>query len=191
MNEIEKAQQKSQEALLSASKIIFKASEAINKAFKDVRFASEQLEARLEELSNPVEREYRAGEWVPEDRQPYFFTDSTGKVDSAIYDPSVSGHIYRVKIGIACPTRAIAEAAKEHADWWREFDMTDEGGDFYICVNRDNDIRVCECDRIADGTPRYKNEMSARAAIERLGGEQKVIDMLTRGRVFKFKWGGQ
>lgn len=65
MNEIEKAQQKSQEALLSASKIIFKASEAINKAFKDVRFASEELEARLSELSKPVEREYRAGEWVP------------------------------------------------------------------------------------------------------------------------------
>jgi hypothetical protein len=42
-----------------------------------------------------------------------------------------------------------------------------------------------------DGTPRYKTEESARAAVERLGGEQKVIDMLTRGRVFRFKWGGE
>lgn len=191
MNEIEKAQQENQKALIALTRIVSEASESINKAFNEARIASEQLEARLEELSNPVEREYRAGEWVPEDRQQYCFTDSTGKVDSAIYDPSVSGHIYRGKIGIAYPTKAIAEAAKEHADWWREFDKSDEGGDFYICVNRDNDIRVCECDRIADGTPRSKNEMSARAAIERLGGEQKVIEMLNKGRVFRFKCGGQ
>lgn len=190
MNEIEKAQQNSQDALLSASKIIFKASEAINKAFKDVRFASEELEARLSELSKPVEREYRAGEWVPEIRCTYFYKNEEGFIDELLNcnDPIdkenfCTGNVY--------PTRAITGAAKAHAEWWREFDMIDEGGDFYICVNRDSDIRVCECDRIADGTPRYKNEMSARAAIERLGGEQKVIEMLNKGRVFRFKWGGQ
>lgn len=36
------------------------------------------------------------------------------------------------------------------------------------------------------------NELQkAQAAIERLGGEQKVIEMLNNGRVFRFKWGGQ
>lgn len=147
-------------------------------------------QARIEELSKPVEREYRAGEWVPAEETAYFVNDENG----ITFDSENINHPYdkyRIKNGNAYPTEAIAEAAKEHADWWSEFDMTDEGGDFYICVNKDNDIRVCECDRIADGTPRYKNEMIARAAIERLGGEQKVIEMLKKGRVFRFKWGGQ
>lgn len=41
---------------------------------------------------------------------------------------------------------------------------------------------------VIDSNPRYRTGANARAAIERLGGEQKVIDMLTRGRVFRFKW---
>lgn len=185
MNEIEKAQQQSREALLAASRVISEASAAMNKAFKDVRFASEELEARLSALSKPVEREYRAGEWVPEHGKSFWFNDTTGLEPlktTWVENPRHPNDAYRLRHGNVYPTQPIAEAAKAHADWWREFDK----------------IR----DEAAGETARAEMYLGritytipplhiGATSIERLGGEQKVIEMLNAGRVFRFKWGGQ
>lgn len=129
----------------------------IEKAQQEITEAREKLtsaEARLSALSKP-EKEYRAGEWMPVVDSEYWYICDSG----VTYKSTNSAHEtddYRIKSGNTFPTEAIAEAAKAHADWWRELDM------------------------IADAQE-----------IVRLGGEQNVIDMLTRGRVFRFKWGGQ
>lgn len=136
----------------------------------------------------PVEREYRAGKWMPVVDSEYWYICDYG----VTYKSTNSAHEtddYRIKSGNTFPTEAIAEAAKAHADLWREFDMSDEGG---ICEIFAHAGSVSFGDSLAMyGNPKFKTEDNARAAIERLGGEQKVIDMLTRGRVFRFKWGVQ
>lgn len=158
----------------------------IEKAKQEITEAREKLtsaEARLFALSKPVEREYRAGEWVPDIGKPYYYVGAFGVIGNIINRDNESDVRERCKY----PNRAIAEAAKAHADWWREFDTSDEGGGMwtysgYLAINITG---------IIDSTPRYKTKESAFAAIERLGGEQKVIDMLNKGRVFRFKWGGR
>ena len=185
MKEIEKAQQQSHEALIAAVRIISDASEAINKAFKDVRFFGDDLEARLSALSNPAEREYRAGEWVPEHGLPYWFNDTTG--DEALKTQWVENprHPYdlnRLKCGNVFPTKAIAEAAKAHADWWREFDL------IWGKAPGDKSNAKCGCGYVTYKTPDFN---IGKESTERLGGEQKVVEMLNAGRVFRFKWGGQ
>ena len=144
----------------------------MNKAFKDVRFASEELEARLSALSKPAEKEYRAGEWVSALRESYFVIDGVGDIGQVINCNDDEDKEYQAR-GNAFPTKAIAKSAKAHADWWREFDLiADEQRTPYITYTAP-EIGLSEPN------------------IERLGGEQKVIEMLTKGRVFRFKWGGQ
>jgi len=132
------------------------------------------------------EKEFRAGEWVPGCGEKYYFP-SCG-VNESQWDGGTTDMNRLNSVGVY-PTIAIAEAAKAHTDWWRDFDMSDEGGEFEIYVSL-NAIDFTECSA-KYGNPKFQTEDSARAAIGRLGGEQKVIDMLTRGRVFRFKWGGE
>lgn len=134
------------------------------------------------------EKEYRAGEWVPSFSQVYWYMFDGYDISDCI-NTRHPIDTARIKSGNAFPTEAIAKAAKAHADWWREFDMSDEGG---ICEIFAHAGGVSFGDSSAMyGNPKFKTEDNARAAIERLGGEHKVIEMLNAGRVFRFKWGGQ
>lgn len=165
----------------------------IEKAQQEITEARDKLasaEARLSALSKP-EKEYRAGEWVPKLGSEYWLNDH----DGTTFCSKNSNHRfdkYRIKSGNAFPRKPIAEAAKAHADWWREFDMSDEGGNLII-YHEKNVGCVTKLGRpwCVYDMPRFKTKENAGAAIERLGGEQKVIEMLNKGRVFKFKWGGQ
>ena len=165
----------------------------IEKAQQEITEAREKLtsaEARLSALSKP-EKEYRAGEWVPRYGAEYYYVMSDGEIGCFKFKSDVHDQPY-TKTGNLYPTEAIAEAAKAHADWWREFDMSDEGGN-WIIYHEKNVGCVTKLGRpwCVYDMPRFKTKENAGAAIERLGGEQNVIDMLTRGRVFRFKWGGQ
>lgn len=128
-----------------------------------------------------VEKEYRAGEWAPGIGSKYYVHDYDGDL---IEYCAVSLRVTErhVKTGHVFPTEAIAEAAKAHADWWREFDM--------IWDKAPGDKPNAECGRgyITYKTPDFN---IGEESTKRLGGEQKVTDMLTRGRVFRFKWGGE
>ena len=127
------------------------------------------------------EKEYRAGEWVPNAGKEYWYI-----VDGC--NPSYctnTEHHYDISRFNACnvyPTKAIAEAAKAHADWWREFDL--------IVDKAPGDKPKAECGRgyVTYKTPDFN---IGQESTQRLGGEQKVIEMLNAGRVFRFKWGGQ
>lgn len=156
----------------------------IEKAQQEITEAREKLtsaEARRSALSKTVAREYRAGEWVPALKSEYWVNDENGDT----YDSNNDAHPfdeYRIRTGNAFPTDAIAEAAKAHTDWWREFDkIRDEAvgetarAEMYL-------------GRITYTTPPFH---IGPTSVERLGGEQKVIEMLNAGRVFRFKWGGQ
>lgn len=150
------------------------------KAIKDIQEAAAN--------AVKVEKEYRAGEWAPNAGKGYWYiVDGCNPSDST----NTERH-YDISRFNACnvfPTKAIAEAAKAHADWWREFDMSDEGGEFEIYAH--GGLLDTWDTKGFYGNPKFTTIASARAAIERLGGEKKVIDMLTRGRVFRFKWGGE
>lgn len=167
----------------------------LQKAQSEIAEAQAKLnaaQARIEELSKPVEREYRAGEWVPDIRCTYFYKNGEGLIDELLNcnDP-IDKENFRT--GNVSPTRAIAEAAKAHADWWREFDMSDEGGEWGIGTYGGK-IVVLQTRagiHVNYSNPKYLLSTNARAVIARLGGEQKVIEMLNTGRVFRFKWGGQ
>jgi len=161
-------------------KDVEKIQQIAEKAIKDIQ------EAAVSAVK--VEKEYRGGEWVPGINSEYYAHNYDGDLirHLAVHPRVTERH---VKTGNVYPTEAIAEAAKAHADWWREFDMSDEGGVFCVYVHFEG--LATRTTDIHDGTPRYKTKESARAAIERLGGEQKVIDMITRGRVFRFKLGGE
>ncbi len=136
----------------------------------------------------PVEREYRAGEWVSALRESYFVIDGVGDVGQVINCNDDDGKEYQVR-GNAFPTEAIAKSAKAHADWWREFDLSDDGGEFEIYSH--GGLLDTWSTKGYYGNPKFTTKDAARAAIERLGGEQKVIEMLNKGRVFRFNWGGQ
>ncbi len=155
----------------------------IEKAQQEITEARDKLasaEARLSALSTPVEREYRAGEWVPANDQTYwYYTDGATYVSSNIRH-AVDKH--RIKAGNAFPSEDIAEAAKAHADWWREFDM------IWDKAPGDKPNAECGCGYVTYKMPDFN---IGEESTKRLGGEQTVIEMLNSGRVFRFKWGGQ
>jgi len=129
----------------------------------------------------PVEREYRAGEWGSALRESYFLIDGVGDVGQVINCNDDEDKEYQAR-GNAFPTESIAKAAKAHADWWRAFDkIRDEAvgetarAEMYL-------------GRITYTIPPFH---IGPTSVERLGGEQKVIEMLNKGRVFRFTWGGQ
>lgn len=158
MNEIEKAQQE----------------------ITDARDKLASAEARLSALSKP-EKEYRAGEWFPKLWSTYWLNDHDG---ATFYSKNNNHRLdkYRIKSGNAFPTEAIAEAAKAHTDWWREFDM------IWDKAPGDKSNAKCGCGYVTYKTPDFN---IGKESTERLGGEQKVVEMLNAGRVFRFKWGGQ
>ncbi len=106
---------------------------------------------------------------------------SDGEIGCFKFKSDVHDQPY-TKTGNLYPTEAIAEAAKAHADWWREFDL--------IGDKAPGDKPKAECGRgyVTYKTPDFN---IGQESTQRLAGEQKVIDMLNRGRVFRFKWGGQ
>lgn len=165
----------------------------LQKAQAEIQAAEQQLnaaKARLEELSKPVEREYRAGDWVPDKGAHYYFASSNFGICSELFCDDRTDK-YRIKNGNAFPTKAIAEADKAHADWWREFDtITDEQAQLYRDWGSVEVSRGTMWQSIYIKYAPPKVELSL-PFIERLGGEQKVIGMLQNGRVFRFKWGGQ
>ena len=79
------------------------------------------------EPAAPVEKEYRAGEWVPTFGMTYWYYDAVAAVDWDIWQGDTIENV-RLSSGNVFPTEAIAEAAKKHAEWWRAFDMADEDG---------------------------------------------------------------
>ena len=169
-----------EQAKKSADAIIL-AFATIGTDWRNASRATEEIVKILTAGDAALEREYRAGEWAPVENGSYYVNDSEG--DLRRYS-NEGGKFFEqhIKTGNAFPTAAIAEAAKAHADWWREFDK----------------IR----DEAAGETARAEMYLGritytipplhiGATSIERLGGEQKVIEMLNKGRVFRFKWGGQ
>lgn len=136
----------------------------------------------------PVEKEYRAGEWLPQKGNAFFWISTIGGVHKGWWDDTTQSYLYRLSQGNVYPTEAIAEAAKKHAEFWRAFDMADEGGEWGLLMESGK----LECVEAIgpDGTPGFQTEENGLAAIERLGGEAYVSEMLTKGRAFRFKWGG-
>lgn len=147
------------------------------------------VEILTTEPAAPVEKEYHAGEWVPENGQEYFTIATNGLAKSVRWDED-NGDKYRLSQGNVYPTEAIAEAAKKHAEFWRAFDMADEGGEveIYALDNLPGKIGTTFTEW-RYGCPKFKSEDSARAWVDSHGGEAYVSEMLTKGRVFRFKWG--
>ena len=137
----------------------------------------------------PVEKEHRAGKWVPTTRVKYWFFNYKGKIDWNPWDGD-AGDNYRLSQGNVFPAEAIAEAAKKHAEFWRAFDMADEGGKVSIWSWANGELHVSANDS-KDSNPRWQSIESARTWVESHGGEAYVSEMLTKGRMFRFKWGGE
>lgn len=155
---------------------------------KEIEETESRLRALREKLNAPVEKEYRAGEWMPDHGQKYFSVATQGIAISVRWDDD-NGDNYRLSQGNVYPTEAIAKGAKKHAEFWRAFDMADEGGEWGLLMESGK----LECVEVIgpDGTPRFRTEGNGLAAIERLGGEAYASEMLTKGRVFRFKWSGE
>lgn len=159
----------------------------IEKAQQEITEARDKLasaEARLYALSKS-EKEYRAGEWVPEHGKSFWFNATTGLEPlktTWVENPRHPNHAYRLRHGNVYPTQPIAEAAKAHADWWREFDL------IWDKAPGDKPNGESGCGYVTYKTPDFN---IGEESTKRLGGEQKVIEMLNAGRVFRFKWGGQ
>lgn len=169
-----------EQAKKSADAIIL-AFATIGTDWRNASRATEEIVKILTAGDAALEREYRAGEWVPAVDSEYWYICDSG----VTYESTNSAHEtdeYRIKSGNAFPTGAIAEAAKSHADWWREFDKI-------------RDEAVGETARAEMYLGRITYTIPplhiGPTSVERLGGEQKVIEMLNAGRVFRFKWGGQ
>lgn len=180
-----------EQAKKSADAIIL-AFATIGTDWRNASRATEEIVKILTAGDAALEREYRAGEWVPAVDSEYWYICDSG----VTYESTNSAHEtdeYRIKSGNAFPTEAIAEAAKAHADWWREFDALDEGGAYMIVYDGNSGKLEVLLDSLYFyySTAKFVARESALAAIDRLGGEQKVIEMLNAGRVFRFKWGGQ
>ena len=141
------------------------------------------------EPAAPVEKEYRAGEWVPTFGMTYWYYDAVAAVDWDIWQGDTIENV-RLSSGNVFPTEAIAEAAKKHAEWWRTFDIADEGGKVSIWVWTTGGLHVL-ANNYKDSNPRWQSIESARAWVESHGGEACVSEMLTKGRVFRYKWGGE
>lgn len=116
---------------------------------------------------------------MPKDGRKYYFPFCG--VNESQWDGGTTDTNRLNSVGVY-PTKAIAEDAKAHADWWREFDL------IWDKAPGDKPNGESGCGYVTYKTPDFN---IGKESIERLGGEQKVIDMLTRGRVFRFKWGGE
>ena len=110
--------------------------------------------------------------------------------DTAIKQATTEIQNVRLSSGNVFPTEAIAEAAKKHAEWWRAFDMADEDGKVSMWSWTTGELHVSANDS-KDSNPRWQSEERARAWVDAHGGEAHVSEMLTKGRVFRFKWGGE
>ena len=137
----------------------------------------------------PEGKEYRAGEWMPLEDQEYWYITDDGTINDSINTRHAIDS-YRLSQGNIFPTEAIAEAAKKHAEWWRAFDMADEGGKVSIWVWTTGELNVSANDS-KDSNPRWQSIEAARAWVDSHGGEAYVSEMLTKGRVLRFKWGGE
>ena len=137
----------------------------------------------------PVEKEYRAGEWAPPEEQSYWYISDNGMINDSINTRDAIDS-YRISQGNMFPTEAIAEAAKKHAEWWRTFDIADEDGKVSVWAWTTGELHLSANDS-KDSNPRWQSEERARAWVYSHGGEAYVSEMLTKGRVFRFKWGGQ
>ena len=137
----------------------------------------------------PVEKEYRAGEWVPTFGVDYWYYDAGAAVDWDIWQGDTIENV-RLSSGNVFPTEAIAEAAKKHAEWWRAFDMADEDGKVSVWAWTTGELHLSANDS-KDSNPRWQSIESARAWVDAHGGEAYVSEMLTKGRVFRYKWGGE
>ena len=118
----------------------------------------------------------------------YWYCDA----GAAIYWEAWDGYTIddaRLSGGNVFPTEAIAEAAKKHAEFWRAFDMADEDGKVSKWSWTTGELHVSANDS-KDSNPRWQSIESARAWVNSHGGEAYVSEMLTKGRVFRFKWGG-
>ena len=89
------------------------------------------IEILTADTAAPVEKEYRAGEWVPQDLEFYYSLGNGGSVLKHVW-PNRQSDLHRLSQGNVFPTEAIAEAAKKHAEFWRAFDTADEGGEAYV-----------------------------------------------------------
>lgn len=176
------------EAINHAAKEIARAAESTSEAMK--RFCERIKQSALAvEPAAPVGKEYRAGEWVPTFGMTYWYYDAGAAVDWDIWQGDTIENV-RLSSGNVFPTEAIAEAAKKHAEWWRTFDIADEGGKVSIWVWTTGGLHVL-ANNYKDSNPRWQSSDSARAWVESHGGEAYVSEMLTKGRVFRFKWGGE
>jgi len=141
------------------------------------------------EPAAPAEKEYRAGEWVPKFGMKYWHYDAGAAVDWELWYGETIDNVW-LSGGNVFPTEAIAEAAKKHAEWWRAFDMADEGGKVSVWAWTTGELHVSANDS-KDSNPRWQSTESARTWVDSHGGEAYVSEMLTKGRMFRFKWGGQ
>jgi hypothetical protein len=146
------------------------------------------VEILTTEPAAPAEKEYRAGEWVPKFGMKYWHYDAGAAVDWELWYGETIDNVW-LSGGNVYPTEAIAEAAKKHAEFWRAFDVADEGGEVSVWAWTTGGLHVSANDS-KDSNPRWKTAESARAWVESHGGEAYVSEMLTKGRVFRFKWGG-
>lgn len=134
----------------------------------------------------PAEKEYRAGEWVPSNNKEFWYVSAQGNIFAEVWSGALTDK-YLLAKGNVYPTKAIAEAGKKHNEWWTNFDMADEGGKWEISAAG----LELDYDEVtySYGCPKFKSGKSARAWVESHGGEAYVSEMLTKGRVFRFKWG--
>ena len=161
-----------------------KISNKINDLIKEINNLKKDYEKFINEDEVNNKKEYRAGEWVPSFGMIYWYYDAGAAVDWDIWQGDTIENV-RLSSGNVFPTEAIAEAAKKHAEWWRAFDMADEGGKVSIWVWTTGGLHVL-ANNYKDSNPRWQSIESARAWVDSHGGEAYVSEMLTKGRVFKF-----
>lgn len=156
---------------------------------KEIEATESRLRALREKLNAPVEKEYRAGEWVPECGDLYYYV--FGIIDYEVWDGD-DIEKSRLSQGNVYPTEAIAEAAKKHNEWWTKFDMADEGGNILIVYDHDDQkLSMISRGYLRGVGPAFINTHTAGEWITANGGESYVSEMLAKGRVFRFKWGGE
>lgn len=178
------------EAINSAAKEIARAAESTSEAMK--RFCERITQSALAvEPAAPVEKEYRAGEWVPPEEWEYWYITDDGEITDSV-NARHAIDSYRLSQGNVFPTEAIAKAAKKHAEFWRAFDMADEDEGYEIYARRSRPGKIgTGFTTWRYGCPKFKSEESARAWVDSHGGEAYVSEMLIKGRAFRFKWGGE
>ena len=181
-----------------AKKIAEAMHDAINAIAKSAESCNAAMSQCIERMNRicltaqpaaPAEKEYRAGEWVPKFGMKYWHYDAGAAVDWELWYGETIDNVW-LSGGNVYPTEAIAEAAKKHAEWWRAFDVADEGGEVSVWAWTTGGLHVSANDS-KDSNPRWKTAESARAWVDSHGGEAYVSEMLTKGRMFRFKWGGQ